>query len=58
LVAEEVAKMYPELVIHGADCRIDGMRYDELTPMLLNAVQQQQARLYDLQATNQRIARR
>jgi len=45
LIAEEVAKVYPELVIHGADGRIDGVRYEELAPMLLNLVQQQQARL-------------
>jgi hypothetical protein len=43
LIAEEVAQVYPELVIRGADGRIDGVRYEELTPMLLNLVQQQQA---------------
>jgi len=45
LIAEEVGKVYPELVIHGADGRIDGVRYEELAPMLLNVVQQQQAQL-------------
>ena len=45
LIAEEVAKVYPELVIHGADGRIDGVRYEELAPMLLNVLQQQHARL-------------
>jgi len=45
LIAEEVAKVYPELVIHGVDGRIDGVRYEELTPMLLNVFQQQQAQL-------------
>jgi len=45
LIAEEVAKVYPELVIHGADGRIDGVRYEELAPMLLSGVQQQQAQL-------------
>jgi hypothetical protein len=39
LVAEEVAKVYPELVIRGENGRIDGVRYDELAPMLLNEVQ-------------------
>jgi hypothetical protein len=43
LIAEEVDKVYPELVIHGADGRIDGVRYEELTPMLLNEVQKQRA---------------
>ena len=47
LIAEEVAKVYPELVIRGADGRIDGVRYEELAPMLLNVVQQQQTKLAD-----------
>jgi hypothetical protein len=43
LIAEEVAKVYPELVVRDAATgRIDGVRYDELAPMLLNEVQQQQ----------------
>jgi hypothetical protein len=41
LIAEEVAKVYPELVIRDQSGRIDGVRYDELAPMLLNEVQQQ-----------------
>jgi trimeric autotransporter adhesin len=36
LIAEEVAKVYPELVIRDESGRIDGVRYDELAPMLLN----------------------
>jgi hypothetical protein len=42
LIAEEVAKVYPELVIRDEKGRIDGVRYDELAPILLNEVQQQQ----------------
>jgi hypothetical protein len=49
LIAEEVAKVYPELVIRNESGRIDGVRYDELAPMLLNEVQQQQ-RMIDAQA--------
>ena len=45
LIAEEVAKVYPDLVTRGDDGRINGVRYEELTPMLLNEVQQQQERL-------------
>jgi len=45
LIAEEVAKVYPELVIRNASGRIDGVRYDELAPMLLNEVQQQQSKI-------------
>jgi hypothetical protein len=39
LIAEEVARVYPELVIRNESGRIDGVRYDELAPMLLNEVQ-------------------
>jgi hypothetical protein len=45
LIAEEVAKVYPELVIRNEQGRIDGVRYDELAPMLLNEVQQQQEKI-------------
>ncbi|HSY08501.1 MAG TPA: tail fiber domain-containing protein [Steroidobacteraceae bacterium] len=48
LIAEEVAKVYPELVIRDQSGRIDGVRYDELAPMLLNEVQQQAAEIRDL----------
>jgi polyhydroxyalkanoate synthesis regulator phasin len=41
LIAEEVAKVYPELVIRDESGRIDGVRYDELAPMLVNEAQQQ-----------------
>jgi hypothetical protein len=45
LIAEEVAKVYPELVIRDQTGKIDGVRYDELAPMLLNEVQQQQRKM-------------
>jgi hypothetical protein len=48
LIAEEVAKVYPELVIRDEKGRIDGVRYDELAPMLLNEVQAQSAEIRDL----------
>ena len=48
LIAEEVARVYPELVIHGERGRIDGVRYDELAPMLLNVVQRQAAEIQEL----------
>jgi hypothetical protein len=53
LIAEEVATIYPELVIRDAAGRIQGVRYDELTPMLLNEVQQQNAQL---EAMEQQVA--
>ena len=43
LIAEEVDKVYPELVIRDNAGKIQGVRYDELAPMLLNEVQKQQA---------------
>ncbi|MGA2191455.1 MAG: tail fiber domain-containing protein [Steroidobacteraceae bacterium] len=50
LIAEEVAKVYPELVVRDEKGRIDGVRYDELAPMLLNELQKQQ-RTADTQAS-------
>ena len=43
LIAEEVDKLYPELVIRDEAGKIQGVRYDELAPMLLNEMQKQQA---------------
>jgi hypothetical protein len=43
LIAEEVAKVYPELVIRDEHGRIDGVRYDELASMLLNEMQKRAA---------------
>src|SRR5271169_117854 len=48
LIAEEVAKVYPELVIRDEKGRIDGVRYDELAPMPLNEMQQQVAEIREL----------
>ncbi len=42
LIAEEVAKVYPELVIRDGKGKIEGVHYEELTPMLLNEMQEQQ----------------
>jgi hypothetical protein len=42
LIAEEVARVYPELVLHDQNGRISGVRYEELAPMLLNELQRQQ----------------
>jgi hypothetical protein len=45
LIAEEVAKVYPELVIRSEDGRINGVRYEEIVPMLLNVARQQRRTL-------------
>jgi hypothetical protein len=47
LIAEEVVKVYPELVIRNESGQIEGLRYDELAPILLREVQQQQKMLAD-----------
>jgi hypothetical protein len=48
LIAEEVEKVYPELVIRDETGKIQGVRYEELAPMLLNELQQQAAEIRDL----------
>jgi hypothetical protein len=45
LIAEEVDKVYPELVIRDDKGKIQGVRYDELGPMLLNEMQKQRQKL-------------
>lgn len=50
LIAEEVEKVYPELVIHDADGKVETVAYHMLPAMLLNEVQKQ-AR------SNQQLAR-
>ena len=45
LIAEEVAKVYPELVTRNAQGQVEAIRYQELAPMLLNEVQHQQQAL-------------
>ena len=39
LIAEEVAKVYPDLVVRDKDGQIETVQYHKLTPMLLNEVQ-------------------
>jgi hypothetical protein len=51
LIAEEVDKVYPELVIRDDSGVIQGVRYEELAPMLLSVVQKQQNTLQTEQAT-------
>jgi Chaperone of endosialidase len=41
LVAEEVERLYPELVTHSLDGQIQSVRYSMLTSMLLNEIQKQ-----------------
>jgi len=45
LIAEEVVKIYPELVVRDETGKIQGVRYDELAPMLLNEMQKQRKQI-------------
>ena len=41
LIAEEVAEVYPDLAVKGADGQIETVQYQKLVPMLLNELQKQ-----------------
>jgi hypothetical protein len=41
LIAEEVAEVYPDLVAHSLDRKIETVQYQKLNAMLLNEVQKQ-----------------
>ena len=41
LIAEEVAEVYPDLVVKGNDGETETVQYQKLTPMLLNEMQKQ-----------------
>jgi hypothetical protein len=56
LIAEEVAKVYPELVIRDETGRIQGVRYEELAPMLLNEVQKQAREIRKLKEEQKQFA--
>ena len=45
LIAEEVAEVYPDLVVKGADGQVETVQYHKLTPMLLNEMQKEHAAL-------------
>ena len=58
LVAEEVAKVYPELVTRGSGGAVESVEYYELIPMLLNEMQRQGQELRGLKAENAALAER
>lgn len=49
LVAEEVAEVYPELVVRGKDGAVDTVQYHQLPAMLLNELQKQHHTIEQLQ---------
>jgi len=54
LIAEEVAEVYPDMVVRSANGQIETVKYQELAPMLLNEVQKQNAIIH---AFEERLAR-
>jgi hypothetical protein len=50
LIAEEVAEIYPELVVRDTDGQPNGVRYHVLPAMLLNEIQRQQREIDELRA--------
>ena len=55
LIAEDVANVYPELVTRNAQGQVEAIRYQELTPMLLNELQHQQRQQTELKAQNEHL---
>jgi trimeric autotransporter adhesin len=55
LIAEEVAKIYPEMVGYDKDGQPASVKYQALAPMLLNEVQKQNVQLLNQQGENRRL---
>jgi hypothetical protein len=55
LIAEEVAKLYPDLVGYDKDGQPSSVKYQSLAPMLLNEVQKQNAQLQFQQEENRKL---
>jgi hypothetical protein len=55
LIAEEVAEVYPEMVVRNKDGEVETVKYQFLAPMLLNEVQKQRRTIDALQEEHQRI---
>ncbi len=53
LIAEEVAEVMPELVVHGQKGQIETVAYHELPPLLLAEVQKQQKALKQMRTDQQ-----
>jgi hypothetical protein len=49
-IAEEVQKVYPDLVSESSEGRIEGINYSKLTSVLIKAIQEQQEQINNLQA--------
>lgn len=49
LIAEEVAKVLPDLVVYDADGRADGVKYDKVSMYLLKVIRTQQSQIKALE---------
>ena len=49
LIAEEVAEIEPLLVTHNGNGKIEGVKYDQIGMVLINAVKEQQAQIQQQQ---------
>jgi hypothetical protein len=49
LIAEEVARIYPDMVAHDNNGQVLTVKYQMLTPMLLNEVQKEHRSISDQQ---------
>jgi hypothetical protein len=60
LIAEEVAQVYPELVVHDRNGQIESVQYQQLPAMLLNELQKQhriiERQEQEIQALESRLA--
>src|SRR5262249_45709741 len=56
LVAEEVEKVYPELVVHDNEGKVETVRYSMLTSMLLNETQKLSAEVRRQKSENAKLA--
>lgn len=51
LIAEEVAKIYPELVVYGRDGQVESVQYHQFPALLLNELQKQQRKIDEQEST-------
>ena len=49
MIAEEVADVFPELAVRGADGQVETVHYETLNVLLLNEFQKQEGRLEALE---------
>jgi hypothetical protein len=58
LIAEEVAKIYPELVVYGKDGEVESVQYHQLPALLLNELQKQQKKIDQQESTIRQLESR